>query len=423
MLIISLYFLFYVIVFRLRYPIVTFICFMFSLSFISAWLIGRNLQIKNWSDLANLSFSLLVLSCFALSFCSCAKKPTFTISNKNFFRFFAVILAVLLAPAIVINVYIVIGSLDYVLSGNVSITQFKNQGEAAELIRSWIDPNLVFYANLVSGLGVISIFYHFYYLNQKRGFLTVFYFIVSLNLPLVGLHGLSRASIVHFILMYSCLYLYVYQALDRGVRRKFNVLLALIGFVVLIAFLLITYYRFSDSTFYQISEGAIVQNKVIYSIFDYFSQWINNGLIVMNRFSLNDLWLGKSSISLFDYVLERLGFHVQSYVELRSDTLGIYGSRFNGLVATLVYDYSYVGVLVFLAAFSMVVKMASSSGAFLNGYSLPLIGFLLSIPALFFSNNYLSNEIFSLSGLYAAVFLVLSKVRFPFSLTPRSTFT
>lgn len=421
MLIISIYFLFYVIAFRLRYPIATFIFFLYSLSFISGWLIGAKISIEYWSDFFNLIFSIFVLSCFALSFCSCPAKPKFSISNIGFFKFSSVVIAVLLIPALFINVYIIVGSLDYVLSGNVSITEFKNQGEAAKLIRRWINPNLVFYANLVSAVGLISIFYHFHYLNSKKYIFAVFYFFLSLNLPLVGLHGLSRASIVHFVLMYSCIYLYVYKALDRGVRRKFNVLLFLLGSIILVAFFLITYYRFSDSTFYQISEDAVVQNKVLHSILDYFSQWINNGIIVLKDFSLSDLWFGKSSISIIDYALERLGFQVQSYVELRSNTLGVYGSRFNGLVATLVYDYSYIGVLVVLVAFFMIVKMVSSSGNYLNGYSLPFIGFLLSIPVLFFSNNYLSNEVFSLSGLYAAMFMVLSRVRFPFKLKSRST--
>ena len=226
MLIISFYFLFYVVAFRLRYPIATFMFFLFSLSFFSAWLIGRKILIESWSDFLNLIFSIFVLSCIALSFCSCNAKSEFYISNIKFFRFFAVLLAVLLTPAIIINLYIVAGSLDYVLSGNVSITQFKNQGEAAKLIRSWINPNLVFYANLVSGVGLISIFYHFYFLNARKRSLAIFYFLLSLNLPLVGLHGLSRASVVHFILMYSCIYLYVYRALDRDVRRNFNIMLS-----------------------------------------------------------------------------------------------------------------------------------------------------------------------------------------------------
>lgn len=421
MLIISIYFIFYVIFFRLRYPVATFIFFLFSLSFFSGWLIGEKISIENWSDLFNLIFSIFVLSCFALSFCSCPAKSEFSISNIGFFKFSAIVLSILLIPALFINIYIIVGSLDYVLSGNVSITEFKNQGEAAKLIRSWINPNLVFYANFVSAVGLVSIFYHFYYLNSKKYFLAIFYFFLSLNLPLVGLHGLSRASIVHFILMYSCLYFYVYKALDRDVRRNFNILLFLLGSIILVAFFLITYYRFSDSTFYQISEDAVVQNKVLHSILDYFSQWINNGITVLKAFSLSDLWFGKSSISIIDYALERLGFQVQSYVELRSDTLGVYGSRFNGLVATLVYDYSYIGVLVFLVAFFMMVKVVSSSGKYLNGYSLPFMGFLLSIPVLFFSNNYLSNEVFSLSGLYAAMFLVLSKIRFTFRLKSRPT--
>lgn len=416
MLLLSSYFFLWAVILRTRYPISMFIFALISFSFMSGWLVGHELYISTFGDFFNLIFSVFVLSCFAFSFCFCRTKQSLAVQNIKFFKFVSVLLVVFLLPALVFNFYIVRESISYILSGNVSITEYKNQGEAARLIRIWFHPGLVFYVNLVSGAGTIAILYQFYFLNSKKYFLSILFFLLSLNPLLVGMHGLSRSSAAQFVLMYSCLYLYIYPSLLKDVRSKCNSLLLLLGIFVLSAFLFVSFYRFSDSDFYQIPKDSIIQNKLLYSILDYFSQWVVNGISVLKSFSLNDMWYGKSSISIFDYFVERLGFSVESYLEIRSATLGIYSSKFNGLIATLVYDYSHIGTIYFVCFFAFIVRIISSRGNHLNGYSLPLIGFLLSIPVLFFSNNYLSNEVFSLSGIYAALFFVASKIRFSFSM-------
>lgn len=412
MLVIGFYFFVLAFISRIKHVLSAFLFSLFSASFFCAWLIGKELLVYNWNDALNLIFTILALTIIGFSFYPLKRHSIFKFENSRFFKFSGLFITIFLIPALLINIFIVASSFEYVINGNVSVTKFKNQGEAYSLIRRWVPASFVFYVNLFSGMGLIALAYHFYFISKKKINLSILFFLISLNIPLVGLHALSRATVVQFILMYACLYMYVYPTLDRTVRRKFNLIFAFSGFFISIVFLFVTYYRFSDSGYYLIPDESLIKNITTYSIFDYFTQWINNGIVVLNNFTLGDLWYGKSSISLVDYILEKIGFPVQSYVDVRNDTLGLYSSRFNGLVATLVYDFSHIGVLAFILLFCLIVKLIASRGAVLNGYSLPFVGFVFSVPGLFFSNNFLSNEIFSLSGFYALVFLCISKLKF-----------
>ena len=184
-----------------------------------------------------------------------------------------------------------------------------------------------------------------------RSYLSVFFLLLSLNVPLAGLHGLSRSGIVQFILMYAFFYLYSYPAISGRVRLKINFFVFLILSSVLLAFYYITNARFSGSYSKSDVDESVIENRAIYSIFDYFSQWSVNGITVMGNFSLEKIWYGKSSRTFLDEVLARSGMDMVSYVELRKLTLDDNASSFNGLVATLLYDFGYAGAIAFSLLF------------------------------------------------------------------------
>lgn len=407
-----LFFSFYSLLFVRRRTIAFYIILFFLCSSFFGIVIGNVPEMNSFLDFFNIVYTLFILCLFCTCFKNYRLYDVADPINIRAFKFLLVFLSLSLVLSFVINLLIIYKSFSYIMISGADITSFKNDGEAAILIRQWVDPNLVRFANFASPLGLLALAFHFYYLIKVRLYLSLFFLLLSLNVPLAGLHGLSRSGIVQFILMYAFFYLYSYPAISGRVRLKINFFVFLILSSVLLAFYYITNARFSGSYSKSDVDEGIIENRAIYSIFDYFSQWSVNGITVMGNFSLEKIWYGKSSRTFLDEVLARSGMDMVSYVELRKLTLDDNASSFNGLVATLLYDFGYAGAIAFSLLFYFFVRFLSPKRGEVQFHNFVCFGSLITLPALFFTNNYLSNTLFSVGVFYTMLAFFILRYRF-----------
>ena len=233
-----LFFSFYSLLFVRRRTIAFYIILFFLCSSFFGIVIGNVPEMNSFLDFFNIIYTLFILCLFCTCFKNYRLYDVAVPINVGAFKFLFVFLSLSLVLSFVINLLIIYKSFSYIMISGADITSFKNEGEAAILIRQWVDPNLVRFANFASPLGLLALAFHFYYLIKVRLYLSVFFLLLSLNVPLAGLHGLSRSGIVQFILMYAFFYLYSYPAISGRVRLKINFFVFLILSSVLLAFYL-----------------------------------------------------------------------------------------------------------------------------------------------------------------------------------------
>ena len=406
-----LFFSVYAVFIGSKKPVALYLAILIALSSVSGFLVGRLPDLLNLVDVFNYAFTILILFIFIHGFKGYRLVNIKEPSNLKSFKYILFFIILCLTISLLLNVHIVNKSIGYILSSGSSITTFKNEGEAAILIRQWVHPYLVRTANIFSPLGYIALGLHFYYLVKAKWKLTLVFFLLSLNIPLVGLHGLSRSTIVQYILMYALYYFYVYPAIGKKIKFKINIAALLVGLLISIAFYNITDSRFSSSSYYSIESTGLIQNKILYSIFDYFSQWNQNGIEVMGSFTLDKLWYGKSSLTLLDTALDLIGVENTKYIDIRKETLGSKASSFNGLVANLLYDFGHLFALIFSVFFFLIVRALGPKRGSIKLSNFIYFSVLVTVPVMFFTDNYLSVIMLNIAIVYTIVISFMLKLK------------
>ncbi|MDC8456138.1 O-antigen polymerase [Marinobacter sp. DS40M6] len=391
-----------------RSPVSAYISALIAFTYISGILVGNFPTDVGFSLVINFIFIALILLAFCCTFRGKKIfwiKEDYSIVTQKWFLFS---LSLMLTIVTATNILIVYSSISYVLGGNIDITAFKNQGGAAEMIRVWADPRLVFLSYGFSPLAYFSLALHFYFIFRGRVFLSLVFFIFSLNIPLVGLHSLSRSSIVHYFLLYFLIYCACYGGIPDKVKRKVNLIAGLFFTGIVAIFALITTSRFSGSSFSTIPGNSFVSSPILYSILNYASQWIVNSIGALEDFSLNHIWFGKSTFTVFDIVTGMIGFDTVDYGDLRQETLGQYSTKFIGLVATLVYEFSYIGAIYYVCLFYLFFRFLAPGRFEMRVSGILILIVFSSQPLMFFTNNYLGNTMYAIGAFYAIMIYILS---------------
>jgi oligosaccharide repeat unit polymerase len=409
--IIILFFSAYILLLKNKTSVATMLAVFVILSSIFGVVIGRVPDLSRYIDLFHVAFTITILLIFINSFKNYRLYRIRELKNKKSLKFILFIVLWCSIIALLLNSYIVYKSFTYVFLNSISITEYKNQGGANELIRIWVDPFLVSIVNILSPLGYIALSFHFYFLVKNRLWMSIIFLLLALNIPLQGLHGLSRSASAQFIFTYVFFYLYIYRAIARKVRIKINIVALTIMTLVIVAFGVITEARFSESDFYQVEKDVLVQNKTLYSMFDYFSQWNENGIAIMGEFSHDKLWFGKSSRPALDRVINSLGVDLDSYVDMRKDTLGPYSSKFNGLVATLLYDFGYIFTFILSLVYFLIVRNVGPRNGEISLSNFLFFSVLFPVPLMFFGNNSMAYLSLNLGLIYTFVVWIVLRAR------------
>lgn len=375
-------------------------------------LVGNVPEIDGVLSVFNFIFVNFVLFVFCSVFYK--KKMVFVKDDGSFINriWFLLIISVALLIVTLTNIFIVFNSISFVFSGGLDITEFKNQGGAAEMIRTWVDPRLVFFSYGFSPLAYIALALHFYFLLKRKLFLSVIFLVFALNIPLVGLHALSRSSIVHFILLYFLVYFFCYHGIQADLKRRINYFIVVAFGFIFIIFYLITVSRFGESSYYDRAESSLITNRAFYSVFDYASQWIVYSNVALDRYSVNDTWFGKSTFTVIDVIKGMIGLEVESYTVVRQEVLGEYSSRFIGLIATLIYDFSHLGTIYYIFIYWFSFKVMVRQNISFSIQSILIIIVFVAQPLMFFSNNYLGNTMYAIGSFYSLMIYAFSKVSF-----------
>jgi oligosaccharide repeat unit polymerase len=385
--------------------IVVFLLALIIISYIAAIVIGKLYVVEDLIDVLHIIFTATILLIFIHGFNNYKNLTQIDsyYDNSSFHKLIKILIFIGLVTFL-INAFITYKAFNALIAETVVVEEYKNEGGAASYLETWVNPSILFLSRLLSPIGYFSLGLHFFFLAKREKMKTFIFFLISLNIPLLGFHGLSRSAAVQFLLVYFFYLLYSLPSLSKKVKRRFIVFggIFLIGAVFLLN--IITTSRFES--YYNIPIESSIQNNELYSVFDYASQWNQNGIVVMDRFSYDKLMYGKSTTPIIEFVGERIGLEVVKLPELRFQYLGDdYDHTFNGVVATLLYDFGYVFTFLFALLFYKIVKKNAPVNGVISLDKFISFAYLIPLPLMFFSNNVYSNLSMNLGVIY---FLIIT---------------
>ncbi len=395
-----------------RKPIAFYIGLLIILTLLLAWLIGTLPVIESTSDIFLVVYQAIVLIILVHGFSSYygLKEIRSSISLSGYKAFERIIL---IGGILVffVNAYIVYKSFGLIFAQTVNIQDFKNEGGAADYLTRWVGGSLLFVVRFFSPLGFFALGLHFYYLSKNTGGKAFLFFLIALNVPLQGLHALSRSATTQFLLMYAMYLIYALHTLSFKNKKRIIKLSILVGALFISGLVIITNTRFSEG--YSVPEKSLVKNTSLYSALDYGSQWVQNSQKVLTSFSNEKIIAGKSSLPLYYFVRQRLGYFDSSLSEDKIQVLGKkQASKFNGVVASFLYDFGYFFSVVFALMYFFIVRYNAPRKGKVSLFSFLSFSVLIPLPILFFSNNVYSSITLQLAMVYLFVFWLFSKIKF-----------
>jgi oligosaccharide repeat unit polymerase len=380
-------------------------------SLVAAWFIGNLPELQNESDFYNFIYTSIILFFLFHGF-SKYKRLNFIYPsvNQKSFLFFQRIILVGGLFVFIVNLYVVYKSFGLILVQSIDVEEFKNEGGAAEYLNRWIGGPLLFVTRFFSPLGYLALGLHFYYLGINKGLKSALFFLVALNIPLQGLQALSRSATTQFIIMYFMFYMYARGTMSKKMRKGITKVAIITGAVIIYILVVITNTRFSER--YGSSENNKIENKSLYSVFDYSSQWVKNNFKVMSEYDQEKMIYGRSSLSLYYYVRQRIGYDDRSLGEEKIRVLGRrQASRFNGVAASFLYDFGYFFGLIMAVVFFLLVRSNAPMRGRTTIFSFLSFAVLMPLPAMFFGNNVYSSIAIQLAAFYLLLFWIISKIK------------
>ena len=405
----SIVFLMYLIYHRKYNAISLVISTLIVFSSITSIIIHRTPVLLNNKDYLIQAYTIILLLIFTHAFNK--HKNIYKITNnynKLKFRVFLNFIKPLGFIILIVNCYIVYKAIGLIFTDAINIDSYKNQEGATEFLTLWINPKLLTLSHIISPFGYFSIGLHFYYLSKNNIKESLIHLLLSLNIPLHGLHGLSRSSSILYILLYATFFIYTLPSIDPNYRRKIKLIITLTISILLLPLIIITSNRFSDSYF--VENKSKLKNTAIFSVLDYASQWNQNGIEVLGSYSSDKSMYGSSSTTALTMIINKIGFKKKNYVHIRDKSMGKYSSWFTGLVATLVYDFGFYLAFIFALIYYYFTRKIAPKNGVVSITQFIWFGLLVPIPLMFFGNNQLSNIIYNIAILYAIIFSLLMKI-------------
>jgi oligosaccharide repeat unit polymerase len=260
--------------------------------------------------------------------------------------------------ALCLNLYLFSFSFSILTGSDVqllSLEQYKNEGGVGALLLSNVPGFLATLSALVTPIGYVCFALHFVELScqrKKSGFLL---FLGSLNVPVSGLIIFSRSATSLFVIVYVLAFMASYKSFGAPVRKVLIVGMLFLASAVFVVLSQITTNRFDDH--YAKSSAYFESNSVV-SVFDYFSQANLNEYDVIHDFDDSRLQIGRNSFNTFYFLLEKIGVESIELEKYRLQMLGDKGTAFIGLPAYLLIDFGYLGSVLFMLTWWILLKQA-----------------------------------------------------------------
>jgi len=288
---------------------------------------------------------------------------------------------------------------------------FKNDGTAVDAIRDTnINHFLLLFSIYLHPTAYFLIPLHFFYLKNKKYFLSLIAFLLSLNIAFFSLTVFSRSGIIEYMMLYLFYFPFFYNEFKERIRYIVRNRLFLIfafaaaaGFAYLIIFFYqITANRFENAV---VEPNSFIDNPVIYYLFDYASQWLENSNEVMSTYSFHTL-NGELSFPLLYAIAHKL--QLFQYPEgILADKLyvlwGKHFNTFNGLTANLLFDYGYIGTLIYSCFYFILVWLLRPVRGRLSFDSFLGLGIFFILPAMGIFNYQMRSLVYNALIVYYAI--------------------
>lgn len=384
---------------------------LYLISLTCGLLIGYDYEVNSIFEGVNLIFLAITLTIFILPW----SKFNFRIdiSEPNPKRLQRLTIFLFLINGVSFFVFLIACYYVFTSVSFLDYSAFKNDSNIATEFYRQIPLNhtLHLLAIYLSPTACFLIPLHFYYLIQKRYLFSILSLILSLNIVLEGISIFSRSTLVQYFMLYLLYLPFFYSKMNPRIRH----MITLSGFVVFglggAMFVVITisrfgdYFNHGDAVFY---SQSFIQNPELYSIFDYISQWYKNSGTVMAGYSFETL-NGGLSFPLFFLIADKLqliNYPIDTIVLTLNTLWGNYYDKFNGLIANLLFDFGYLGTIVFVLLYSFVLQRIRPKQGVISLPKLLMLGTIFTLPATGIFNSSMKSINYNLLIIYSCFLYV-----------------
>lgn len=409
--------LYYLLTDKRKYSISKVLFFVLLFSSISAYLVGRQPSLSIDVTIYVL-FNTVLLFILFYSFKNYSNITVFNDtdvieSRLNNIERITIIIGIL---TFAVNAYIFYKVYSLLLVQSFSVQEYKNEGGAADIFTQYVPSFVISLSNLFSPIGYFSLTLHFYYLIKRRIGKSILHLILSFLIILSGLLALSRSSIILYVLVYFIMFFFIYPLVKKNTRKK--IILIISGFIFLITsiFITISETRFSERyTKNSLNEAIIDHEKqpMLYSIFDYFSQWVENGPIIMENHEPQDNFWGLYNSSGLAVQIQKIIYGSHKVNADRNarifKMLGYQASNFHGNIARLVYDFGFFGTFLFILLYAFIIKKNRPRNGILKFKTLLFLPVILPFCVLFFTGNALSSLQLNIAIIFSIIIFLYIK--------------
>lgn len=263
-------------------------------------------------------------------------------------------------------------------------------------------------SNLLSPLGYFFLTIHFYYLIKNRVKKTALYFLLSLLIALSGLLALSRSAMTQYILVYLTMFIFVSPLINRKIKKKITLMVCAFMLVIGMIFFTISESRFSESFIKKSLNESILDpydQPLLFSTLDYFSQWQENGPIIMDMHKPEYCFWGLYNSSGLAVHIQKMMYGGNRVNNERNSTfyriLGYQSSSFHGNIARLIYDFGFIGSIFFILLYAYIIKKLRPKNGILSFRCLLFLPVILPFCIVFFAGNAFSSLSLNLAIIYA----------------------
>tara|TARA_B110000008_G_C16925716_1_gene546622 strand:- start:985 stop:1677 length:693 start_codon:yes stop_codon:yes gene_type:complete len=225
----------------------------------------------------------------------------------------------------------------------------------------------------------------------------------------------SRSGLVSYILLIATMYMSFWNYF--GYRSK-RIILNISTLSLIAAFVLITYIsteRFGDEDYWVFNQSGdiLINNVVWFSIFDYFSQWIEHSFFL---YKSNDFLLfphGHHLVTLFHQLNLPIISDRMSWVDYRLENMGEFASYFVGLPYIFYMDFGFFGLIIIFLLMTIFTLLSQYSASLRSLYFI-VSPYLIMVSCMFFSDSHFAYTYVQQAAVFSLILFVLVRYKYKF---------
>lgn len=318
---------------------------------------------------------------------------------------------------LVVYAYILTQIFSQLLLGAITVQEHKNEGGAAAVWDAMVPHIFITLGNFIAPLGYFFLSLHFYYLVKGNIKKSVKFFVLSLCLVLNGLIALSRSVSIQYVLLYVTILFFLLPILGKKLKKSVFITATVLLGAIVFGLGVISDSRFSEYYTRETQKKAILdetQNPTLFSTLDYFAQWEEDGLIIMRRHKPEYNSWGLYNCSGLAVQIQQRIYGAENVNKARdikyNAILKEQRSSFHGIVARLIYDFGFIGTIIFILLYSRLTNKLGPRRGVLTFKNLVSLTILLPACVVFWAGNEFSSLNLDLAVIYSYfIFKYVSK--------------